>query len=158
MLVFFFLRQNLNSLKLVQLFNWKQVNRLDSIGGSSFFDQIPSFQPPKWHFCENFCFDALFFFFFANFQIRSNQCNFLIRNGSTGRTPSEIHRFSANSAVSTSKMVFFGKFLLRWPFFFFAPEFRFRQISATFRFKISQRKGLFQRINVFRLNSIVSAS
>ena len=34
---FFFLRQNSDSLKLVQLFMWKWVNRLHSIRGSSFF-------------------------------------------------------------------------------------------------------------------------
>ena len=58
----FFFCQNSDSLKLVQLFDWKWVNRLDSIRGSSFFGQIPSFRPRKWHFFENYHFSALFFF------------------------------------------------------------------------------------------------
>ena len=57
----FFLCQNSISLKLVQFFDWKWVNRLDSARGSSFLGQILSFRPPKWHFFQNFCFGFLFF-------------------------------------------------------------------------------------------------
>ena len=62
----FFVCQNSVSPKLVQLFDWKWVNRLDSIRGSSFFGQIPSFRPPKWHFFENFCFGVRIFFVCQN--------------------------------------------------------------------------------------------
>ena len=58
----FFLRQNSYSLKLVHLFNWKWVNRLESVRGSSFFGQIPSFRPSKSHFFENFRFGGHFFY------------------------------------------------------------------------------------------------
>ena len=54
--------QNLDLYKFLQLFDWKWVNGQDSIGCSSFFGQIPSFQPRKWHFFfEKFHFSALFF-------------------------------------------------------------------------------------------------
>ena len=50
----------LDSHKCLQFFDWKWVNGHDSVGGSSFLGQIPSFQPSKWHFVENFCFGARF--------------------------------------------------------------------------------------------------
>ena len=68
----FSLCQNSVSLKLVLLFNWTWVNRCDSVRGFSFFGRIPSFQPPKWHFFQNFRFGGRFFnFFFApEFSLR----------------------------------------------------------------------------------------
>ena len=57
---FFFLHQNLVSSKLVQLFDWKYVNGKDSTGDLSFFCQIPSFRPSKWHFFKIFV-SVLFF-------------------------------------------------------------------------------------------------
>ena len=91
----FFLRQNSSSNKLVQLFDWKQVTRSDSVRGSSFFGQILSFRPPKWHFYENFRFGGRIFFI-ARIQFQANQCNFSIGNRLTRRTPSQNHRLSAN--------------------------------------------------------------
>ena len=54
--------QNLDLYRFLQLFDWKWVNGQDSIGCSSFFGQIPSFRPRKWHFFfENFHFNARLF-------------------------------------------------------------------------------------------------
>ena len=83
---YFILRQNSDSGKFVQLFDWKWVNEQDSIGCSSFFGQIPSFRPQKWYFFQKFQFAARFFFFCDNIQIGTNLCNFSIGNGSTSRT------------------------------------------------------------------------
>ena len=66
----FFFCQNSDSLKLVQLFDWKWVNRLDSIRGSSFFGQIPSFRPPKWNFLKIFV--SVVVFFCAIIQFEAN--------------------------------------------------------------------------------------
>ena len=93
---FFFLRWNLDSCKFVKLLNCKWVNGHDCIGDSSFFSQIPSFLPPKWHFfLKIFVLVLNFLFFCVKIQIRTNWCNFSIGNGSTDRTLYEVHRFSA---------------------------------------------------------------
>ena len=56
----FYFVKNLDSHKFVQLFDWRWVNKEDSVRDSSFFGQIPSFRPPKWLFCKNFSFGAHF--------------------------------------------------------------------------------------------------
>ena len=66
----FFLRQNLDSRKFEKHFEWKWVNGQDTQRGTSFFRQIPSFRPSKWHFFENFRSGARFFFF-----LRQNFCS-----------------------------------------------------------------------------------
>ena len=65
--------------------------------------------------------------------------------------------FQPNSIVLASNMAFFSKFSFRWSFFFFAPKFSLRQISATFRLEIGRWVGLPRRILIFQPNSIVSA-
>ena len=92
---FFFLHWNSYSRKFVQLFDWKWVNEQDSASGSLFFGQNLLFRPPKWHFFENFCFDACFIFapkfrftqICATFRLemcqRATLCRFIfgLRNG-----------------------------------------------------------------------------
>ena len=76
----FILRQNSNLRKFVQLFDWKWVNKQDSTGSSPFFALIPSSRPPKWHFFENFCFGAPFFFA-PKFRFMQFSAAFFIQNG-----------------------------------------------------------------------------
>ena len=133
----FFLRQNSSSNKLVQLFDWKQVKRSDSVRGSSFFGQILSFRPPKWHFYENFCFGGRFFFFAPKFSFAKIGATFRLEMGQQIGLRKRFILFWPNSIVSASEMAFFSKFSFRWSFSF-APEFSFRKICATFRLEIGQ--------------------
>ena len=83
----FFLHENSDSRKFVQLFDSKWVNEQGYIGGSSFLGQIPSFPRPKWHFFKKNLFWYLFFFFGFRIQFHANLFSFSIGNGSTSRTP-----------------------------------------------------------------------
>ena len=131
----FFFCQNSDSLKLVQLFDWKWVNRLDSKRGSSFFGQIPSFRPGKWHFFENYHFSALFFF----------------RRNLDSRKFVKLLKWKwVNSQDSKGGSSFFRQILSFWPskwhffenfrfgawLFSFAPKFKFAQIGANFRLEM----------------------
>ena len=100
-------------------------------------------------FFKNFRFGARFFFC-SKIQFRLNWCNFSIGNGSTDRTLLEVHRFSAKfHRFGLWNGIFFSKFLFRWSFFIFAPEFSLRQIISTFRLEINQWEGVPWRIIIF---------
>ena len=134
----FFLRQNSSSNKLVQLFDWKQVKRSDSVRGSSFFGQILSFRPPKWHFYENFRFGGRFFFY------RQNSVSGKLVQLFDWKQVNEKDSFVESSFIGQlvsfwPANCYFLKILFRSSFFFFAPKFRFVQIGATFRFKMGQQ-------------------
>ena len=122
------------------------------------FSQIPSFRPLKWHFLKNFCFGALFFFFCARIQIRSNLCCFSIEIGSTSKAPKDAHCFSAKFNCFALRHGIFFKIFVSVFVLFLVPEFSLRKISATFRLEIGQWEGLSGRIIVFKPNLIVSVS
>ena len=131
----FFFCQNSDSLKLVQLFDWKWVNRLDSIRGSSFFGQIPSFRPGKWHFFENYHFSALFFF---RGNLDSRKFVKLLKwkwvNSQDSKGGSSF--FRQISSFRSSKWHFFWKFPFQCSALFFPPKCKFAQIGATFRLEM----------------------
>ena len=116
LVVIFFYRQNSVSLKLVQLFDLKWVNRQDLVRGSSFFGQIPSFRPPKWHFYENFCFSGRFFLS-AEFSLRQLSATFRLEIGQWEGLPWRIIVFQPNSIVLVFKMAFFKNFRFGARFF-----------------------------------------
>ena len=117
----FFFCQNSDSLKLVQLFDWKWVNRLDSIRGSLFFGQIPSFRPGKWHFFENYHFSALFFFP-PEFRFTQICEAFEVEMGQQPRLQRRFIVFSPNSVVSAFEIAFFPKFPFRCSALFFLRQ------------------------------------
>ena len=109
----------------MQLFDWKWVNRLDSVRGSSFFSQIPSFWPPTWHFFQNFRFGGRFFFFFAaEFSLRQISANFRLEIGQWEGLPRRIIVFQRNSNVLVSEMAFFENFVSVLIFFCVKIQFR----------------------------------
>ena len=155
MLIFFYL-QNLDSRKFIQLFDWKWVNGQDSIGCSSFFGQIPSFRPRKWHFFfENFHFSD--FFSCIGIQVRANLWSFSIGNGSTAKCPSEVLYLSAKFHRFGSEMAFFLKIFISVSFFFGVGI----QVHANL-WSFSIGKGSTAKspseVHRFLPNSIVSAS
>ena len=104
-----FLYQNSISLKLVQLFDWKWINREDSVRGSSFFGQIPSFRPSKWHFFQIFVSEVVFFFT-PEFILRQICATFRLEIGQSEGLPWRIIVFQPNSIVLVIKMAFFKNF------------------------------------------------
>ena len=105
---------------------------------------------------KNFHFGARFFC--AKIQFRLNWCNFSIGNGSTDRTSSEVHCFSAKFNCFALRHGIFFKIFVSVLVLLLLPEFKLRKISATFRLEIGQWEGLPWRIIVFQRNSIVSVS
>ena len=104
-----FLGQTLDLHIFVLLFNWKWVNEKDSIGDLSFSAKFHRFGLRNGIFLKIFI-SVVFFFFCIGIQIYTNLCCFSIGNGSTSRTPEEVHRLSTNSIISASEKASFWKF------------------------------------------------
>ena len=127
---YFILRQNSDSGKFVQLFDWKWVNEQDSIGCSSFFGQIPSFRPQKWYFFQKFHFAARFFFA-PKFKLAQICAIFRLEMGQRAGLHKRFIVFRPNSFVSVYDMAFFFE-NFHFGAHFFAPKFRFPQICTAF--------------------------
>ena len=125
--VLFFLHQNLESHKVMKLFDSKWVSRQDSIGCSSFLAKFHRFCLRDGIFLKIFVF-VLVFFYCAGIQIRVNLCSFSIGNGSMGKTPQDVHRLSAKSHRVSLENGIFLKIFISVLFFLFALELRFMQI------------------------------
>ena len=91
--------------------------------GSSFFGQIPSFRPPKWHFFQNFRFGGRFFFA-PKFSLRQISATFRLEIGRWGGLQRRIFIFQPNSIVSVYEIAFFKTFRFGARFFF-VPKFSF---------------------------------
>ena len=108
-----FLCWNSNSRKLVQLFDWKWVNKQNSRGGSSFFGQIPSFWPPNWLFSANFHFGARA----SKFRFAQICAAFRLEMDQRAGLHKRFIVFRPNSTFSASEMSFFQKFSFRRLFY-----------------------------------------
>ena len=97
------------------------------------------------------------FFLSPEFSFRQISANFQLEIGQREGLLRIIIVFRPTCIVSACEMVFFKKILFRCSFFF-APNFRFAQIGATFRLEMGQQIGLYKRFIIFQPNSIISAS
>ena len=104
----FFLWRNSVSRKFVQLFDWKWVNEQGSIRSHQFSAKFHCFGLRNGILLKILV--SVLLFFCAKIQIRINLFNLLMGNGSTSRTPEEVHRLSTNSIISASEKASFWKF------------------------------------------------